>query len=137
MRLQILEGTPESHVAVLPHDLFGCTASVAAWTAMNRVSFVKSRDGTRSQERFYQCNLLRDIFGNPFQPITLDPVCVTSTVQQLANSIYQDRAFDRMPILGDALEEAGCDNAAILEHCPSGNEHVRGCWVLDLVLGKE
>jgi hypothetical protein len=59
-----------------------------------------------------------------------------NTVTQLAESIYTDRAFDRLPILADALEEAGCDNADILAHCRQGGEHARGCWVLDLLLGK-
>ena len=60
----------------------------------------------------------------------------TSTVINLAQAIYDDRAFDRMPILADALEDAGCDNADILAHCRQPGEHFRGCWVVDLVLGK-
>ena len=59
------------------------------------------------------------------------------TVVQLAQAIYDDRAFDRIPILADALEEAGCTEAAILGHCRQPGEHVRGCWVVDLLLGKE
>jgi hypothetical protein len=55
----------------------------------------------------------------------------------LAQSIYTDRAFDRMPILADALEDAGCDNADILNHCRQPGEHVRGCWAVDLILGKK
>jgi hypothetical protein len=51
-------------------------------------------------------------------------------------AIYEERAFDRLPILGDALEEAGCDNPAILSHCRDGGDNVRGCWVLDLLLGQ-
>jgi hypothetical protein len=85
-----------------------------------------------------QPGLLHDIFGPlPFRPVTLDSSWLTSTVTSLAQAIYDERAFDRMPILGDALEDAGCDNASMLEHCRSGGEHVRGCWVVDLVLGKE
>jgi hypothetical protein len=61
---------------------------------------------------------------------------ITTTVQQLAESIYSDRAFDRLQVLADALEEAGCDNADILAHCRSPGPHVRGCWVVDLILGK-
>jgi len=80
--------------------------------------------------------LLRDIFDNPFRPITVDPAWQTETVVALANSIYTDRAFDRMPILADALEEAGCDHADVLAHCRGDGPHVRGCWVVDLVLGK-
>jgi hypothetical protein len=84
-----------------------------------------------------QAALLRDIFGNPFRPVALDPSWLTSTVVALAEGIYQDRAFDRMPILADALQDAGCDNEAILNHCRQPGEHVRGCWVVDLVLAKE
>ena len=56
---------------------------------------------------------------------------------QIAQAIYDDRAFDRMPILADALEDAGCTDRAILDHCRSEGPHVRGCWVVDLLLGKE
>jgi hypothetical protein len=80
--------------------------------------------------------LLRDIFGNPFRPVTAVPDWLTSTVTQLAKSIYQDRTFDRLPILADALQDAGCNNADILAHCRQGGVHVRGCWVVDLLLGK-
>jgi hypothetical protein len=81
--------------------------------------------------------LLSDIFGNPFRPVALNPAWRTANVTALAESIYTDRAFDRLPILADALEDAGCDNAEILNHCRAGGVHVRGCWVVDLVLGKE
>ena len=62
---------------------------------------------------------------------------LTPTVQSIAAAIDQDRAFDRLPILADALEEAGCTNADVLLHCRQPGEHVRGCWVVDLVLGKK
>jgi hypothetical protein len=88
-------------------------------------------------EHTAQCNLIRDIFGNPFHPITLDPSWLTSTVQALASGIYEERAFDRMPILADALQDAGCDNEDILNHCRQPGEHCRGCWVVDLLLGKQ
>jgi hypothetical protein len=81
--------------------------------------------------------LLRDIFGNPFHPITPDPSWLTSNVTALAQTIYDDRAFDRMPILADALEDTGCDNQDILNHCRESGVHVRGCWVVDLLLEKE
>lgn len=81
--------------------------------------------------------LLRDIFGNPFRPATLDPAWLTSTVVALAEGIYQERAFDRMPILADAIQDAGCDNADILSHCRSESTHVRGCWVIDLLTGRK
>jgi hypothetical protein len=87
-----------------------------------------------------QCVLLRDMFGNPFRPVVVDPSWLTwnnGTVAKLAQSIYDQRAFDRLPVLADALEEAGCANADILAHCRQPGEHVRGCWVVDLLLGKE
>ena len=54
----------------------------------------------------------------------------------LARTIYEERAFDGMPVLSDALEEAGCNDADILDHCRQAGPHVRGCWVVDLILGK-
>jgi hypothetical protein len=81
-------------------------------------------------------SLVRCIFGNPFRPATLDPAWRTDTVVALARGIYDDRAFDRLPILADALQDAGCDNDDILNHCRDAGPHARGCWVVDLVLGK-
>lgn len=83
-----------------------------------------------------QCALIRDIFGNPYRPVGVDPSWLTSTVVALAEGIYQERAFDRLPILADALQDAGCNNDDVLNHCREPGEHVRGCWVVDLVLGK-
>lgn len=82
-------------------------------------------------------SLVRDIFTSPFRPVTLDPAWLTPAVRSLAQTTYDDRAFDTLPILGDALEEAGCTNPDILEHCRGPGKHVLGCWVLDLLLGKE
>jgi hypothetical protein len=81
-----------------------------------------------------QAILLRDIFGNPFRSVTVDPASLTVTT--VARIIYEKRSFGRMPELADALEAAGCANGEILAHCRVGN-HVRGCWVVDLLLGKE
>jgi hypothetical protein len=81
--------------------------------------------------------LLRCVFGNPFRSVTMNLASRTVNVAALAQSLYDDRAFDRLPILADALEDAGCDNADILNHCRQPGEHVRGCWVVDLLLGKE
>jgi hypothetical protein len=83
------------------------------------------------------CNLLRDIYGSPFRPTTLDTAWLTSEVVVLAQTIYDNRAFGRLPELADALEQAGCTDADVLDHCRQPGEHVRGCWVVDLVLGKE
>jgi hypothetical protein len=83
-----------------------------------------------------QAELLRCVLGNPFRPVTLDPSWLTSTVASLAQGIYAERAFDRLPILCDALQDAGCDSADILDHCRGPGPHARGCWVIDLVLGE-
>lgn len=90
-----------------------------------------------SSEEQAQIALLHDVFGNPFRPALASPSWPTTTVVGLAQAIYHDRTFDRMPILGDALEEAGCTNTDILGHCRGPGPHVRGCWVVDLLLGKE
>lgn len=88
-------------------------------------------------ERQVQTQFLRDIFGNPFRPVALDAAWRTSDVLALARGIYDDRAFDRMSILADALQDAGCDADDILSHCRDPQQvHVRGCWVVDLLLGK-
>lgn len=81
------------------------------------------------------CDLIRDLFGNPFRKVEFNPEWRTSTAAGLAEAVYEDNAFDRMPILADALEDAGCDDPELLTHCREGPVHVRGCWVVDRVLG--
>jgi hypothetical protein len=87
-------------------------------------------------ERRWQANILRDIFGNPFRPVVLDASWLTPTVVRLAQAIYDSSSFAAMPVLADALEEAGCESADILFHCRQPGEHARGCWCLDLLLGR-
>lgn len=84
-----------------------------------------------------QSAILREIFGNPFRPVTFNLAWLTSTVVALAQTIYDERTFDRLSELADALVDAGCDNQDILNHCRSEGPHVRGCWVVDVVLGRE
>ncbi|MBA4192541.1 MAG: hypothetical protein C0467_31625 [Planctomycetaceae bacterium] len=81
---------------------------------------------------------MRDIFGNPFRPITFCQSWQTSTAITIAQGMYVSRDLSAMPILADALQDAGCYNDDILTHLRAPNAtHVRGCWALDLVLGKE
>jgi hypothetical protein len=94
----------------------------------------------RVPEERHQVELLRDIIGNPFRPAKLDPGWLSwndGTVGKIAQAVYDERAFDRLGILADALEDAGCTDAGILEHLHQPGPHVRGCWVVDLLLGKE
>jgi hypothetical protein len=94
-------------------------------------------------ERQQQVILLRDIFGNPFQAVAVDPGWQTPTVTSLAAVAYEERALPsgeldpaRLGVLADALEDAGCDNAELLGHLRGPGPHARGCWVVDLLLGR-
>ncbi len=107
----------------------------------------------RSQLKGYRhqiCDLFREVIGNPFRPWksvadflgggVVQPdgqtVHLSDTVTQLARGIHTDQAFDRLPILADALEESGFTDAALLDHCRNESRHVRGCWALDVALGR-
>jgi hypothetical protein len=94
-------------------------------------------DRPRTLESALFCDLLRDILGNPFSvPPVLSPTCLTATVRAIGRTIYEERCFADLPILADALEEVGCGNTGVLEHCRGRGPHARGCWALDLVLQK-
>jgi hypothetical protein len=85
-----------------------------------------------------QCDLFRDLFGSPFRRPRLDDAWLAwnnGTVPKLAQAIYDERRFGDLPVLADALEDAGCDDAELLGHCRAPGEHVRGCWVVDAILG--
>jgi hypothetical protein len=122
---------PVSHWAALTH----LTPSHVELLRSEAASY--SPDGLA--ERSYQTQLLRDIFGprGRVPPSLVAPAWRTSTVVALARGMYESRDFSAMPILADALQDAGCDNDDILSHCRGPGPHVRGCWVIDLVLGKE
>ena len=109
----------------------------ASGAAQRAIFAITGKPAAKVAERATQAEVCRDIFGNPFRPVTLNPAWRTSNVTALAQAIYDERAFDRLPILADALEDAGCDNGDILNHCRQPGEHVRGCWVVDMILGKE
>jgi hypothetical protein len=81
--------------------------------------------------------LLRCLFGSLFRPVSFSPAWRTDTAVALARQMYESRDFSAMPLLADALQDAGCDNEGVLDHCRGEGPHVRGCWVVDLVLGKE
>ena len=79
--------------------------------------------------------LVWDVAGNPFRPVAFAPAWRTATVLALARRMYETREFSAMPILADALQDAGCHDDDVLSHCTAGGVHVRGCWVIDGVLG--
>jgi hypothetical protein len=80
--------------------------------------------------------VIRDVFGNPFHLVEFDPAWRTDTALALARRMYDSRDCSAMPILADALQDAGCNDEEILNHCRGPGPHVRGCWVVDLVLGR-
>ncbi len=110
----------------------------AAWnyglaTLIKRPDLIQADDGRK-------CVVLRDLFGNPFRPVTLSPLILhrnDGTARKLAQVIYDGRRFARLPILADAVEEAGCTDAELLGYLRGPGPHVRGCWAVDLVLGRE
>lgn len=137
-----------------------CCADKSGLVGRSRIHAHQATGGVFRHDGVYdspiQAALLREIVGNPFRPVNIstgwspmagkpkwvEPICSwltwnDGTVPRIARRIYEDRAFDLMPILADALEDAGCADEAILGHCRSGGSHVRGCWLLDILLGKE
>ena len=126
-----------------PHSTPTNGAQNAAWALCGwRGTNHEEASDRETAEQFVQTRLLHDIFGNPFCPVAIDPVWLTPTVTSLARTIYYDRILpvgtldhSLFGVLADALGEAGCDNQEILNHCRQ-KEHVRGCWVIDLVLAK-
>ncbi len=126
------------------HMALSCTAAKAASAALDMAYLpvpLAGYDVGGKSGNAILCDLLRDVFGNPFQ--SPPAVCAAwlawgnGKVPNLAAAIYADRAFDRLPVLADALEDAGCGDADLLGHLRLPEPHVRGCWAVDLLLGKE
>jgi hypothetical protein len=113
-------------------------AEKAAWAAAaaadSRATYGEHLRRTRPDLYASLAALLRDVLGNPFRPVPVDPSWLTPAVVRLAQSVYDARAFDRLPILADALEQAGCTDAEVLGHCRQPGTHARGCWVIDGLL---
>jgi hypothetical protein len=129
----------------------GCTRFDPAVTAAIAVGLHarqlrrKPEEGLRAgawaelKEQNAQCETLRELVGNPFRRVEIDASWLTwndEVIVAMTQAIYDGRAFGRLPILADALEEAGCSDAAILDHCRQPGEHFLGCWVIDLLMGK-
>jgi hypothetical protein len=92
----------------------------------------------KARVRFAQCELLREVVGNPFRPVALDPAWRAwngGVIPRLARELYEEGRFGELPVLADALEEAGCALGGLLDHLRHPGGHVRGCWALDLAVG--
>ncbi len=117
------------------NDLGECVAAGFGYSAQgdsgNNRKFTKGKAAERAQ----QPAVLREIVGNPFRPVALDPAWRTDTVRALARQMYDSQEFGAAPILADALQDAGCECAPLLDHLRDPAAHVRGCWAVDLVLG--
>jgi hypothetical protein len=132
-----LECTPHVPADILRPDFTwkdasGCVYQVAAKADSGPDSF----DGCEAEVLVELAALARDIFGNPFRPVAFDPRWRTADAVGLARAIYEDRVFVRMPLLADALMDVGCDDGLLLAHCRTAGQHARGCFALDLVLGR-
>jgi hypothetical protein len=116
------------------HDPFGAASATV------RALLLHERDPSwRKRVLRTQCNLLRDLFGNPFRPLPLDRRWLRAhgrAPAEIAAAIYADRSFDELPILADALADAGCGSEELIRHCREPGEHGRGCWAVDALLGK-
>jgi len=106
----------------------------ATWAAASTSSLVGRVIGKQFGEK--HADLLREILGNPFRTVEFDPDWRTSNVVSMARGMYRTNDFAAMPILGDALQDAGCEETEILDHCRSA-PHVKGCWLIDRILGWE
>src|SRR5262249_49758118 len=109
------------------------------WSAQRQRDADRACLEVKQRERQVQADILREIFGNPFRPPAIDPAWLRwndGTVPRLARVIYDERSFETLPVLADALEDAGCPDVALLQHCRSGAGHFRGCWAIDAILGK-
>lgn len=112
-------------------------ASRAAARNLNREATDTAERTARLAEHKAQCDLVRDIFGNPFREVAIDRDWLVPGVLAIAWAIYDEWAFDRLPLLGQALAEAGCSNRTVLDHCRARGKHARGCWLVDAIQGKK
>jgi hypothetical protein len=113
------------------------TTEGAYWHAPR---LVPTETGSEGAPPAAQAALLRHLMGNPFRPVTIDSAWLAwkdGTVIRLAEAIYQERRFEDLPILADALEESGCTDPDLLGHLRGPGPHLRGCWLVDALLRKE
>jgi hypothetical protein len=136
-----LSGHPASEGAEFARLVISAAAGDRAGAAA-----VARKQAATIEEKRYQTTLLRDLF-NPFHALPPGKTGANrwrpwiawndACVPKLARSVYEEQAFDRLPVLADALEDAGCTEPALLPHLRSSGDHVRGCWAVDLILGRQ
>ncbi len=116
----------------------GAGAWAAAWVVVSEVRRALWEETRRPVYEVgkQQADLLRHIMGNPFHLEPFEPAWRTPGALAIARAAYEDQRWHDLPFLADAVEDAGCPDAVLLEHLRAGGEHLRGCWALDLVLGR-
>ena len=121
-----------------------CRSGSGVWAVASSDAFDAAlnsvRDCALQKRKHTMIRRIREIGGNPFQPITVEPAWLAwngETVVALARTIAAEKRFKDMPILADALEDAGCTSTAITDHCRGPGLHTRGCWLIDLLLAKQ
>jgi hypothetical protein len=127
---------------VVAESLSGSAWNAAVGARAYTIDAVRAEEGVvaRADEWVRQSAVLRCLFGNPFRRVWFSTDWLTDTVLALAQAMYESRDFEAMPILADALQDAGCENAGILNHCRAhapadgAQAHTHGCWVLELIL---
>lgn len=117
---------------VYPREIWNATAEVFVKT----MAAIRVAAKGRPYDLTPPADLLRDVLGNPFQAVAFQAAWRTSTAVTLARQMYSSRDFSTTPILADALQEAGCESEDVLQHCREAGPHVRGCWVVDELLGR-
>jgi hypothetical protein len=131
----------ESAKSVLYSEAAKAVLGLREWLDVERLRPIRDvirRELSESYVRpelIAQSDLIRDVVGNLFRPVIIAPEWHTDTAIIFARQMYESRDFSAMPILADALQDAGCDNTEILNHCRADEVHVRGCWIVDLLLG--
>jgi hypothetical protein len=140
-----LAGYPEITVSAFVHHLGWGAQFIRLDNVFDVQTIMRARYGNDPEYQWMrnqwkiQADLIREIFGNPFRGTKLDPAWLSYNdhcAVRLAQQMYEQRNFHDMPILADALEDAGCDREDVLQHCRCGDSHVLGCWVVDAVLEK-
>ena len=120
-------------------DPLGHAAEATDWEWIAGLESPQRRlsSSRRAHERQVQATYVRDVIGNPFREVRADPRWLTDSTLSVADSVYSDRTFDHLPVLADLLDKAGCTDAYLVAHFWLPGPHVRGCWALDVILGKE
>jgi hypothetical protein len=140
-REEIISGRSRVEVLWAAYAINSAMVAVAGDSYSKAVLFSALAAAPRTrQERAAHVELIREVVGNPFRPVVVDASWLRwndGTVVKVTRGIYEERAFGRMPILHDALLDAGCADEALLSHCRNPEGHVHGCWALDQILGKE